>query len=49
MHVLKTKPVGVSLPLELLEQIDKARGKVPRSIWIRDLLEKALEKETAKK
>lgn len=43
----KTKAVGVSLPIELLEKIDKDRGRVPRSVWIVELLEKALLQEIA--
>lgn len=42
----KTKAVGVSLPIELLEKIDKDRGKVSRSVWIVELLKKALLQET---
>lgn len=40
--MLKTKPVGISFPEDLLHKIDKLRGKVPRSVYIRDLIEKAL-------
>jgi metal-responsive CopG/Arc/MetJ family transcriptional regulator len=39
----KTKPVGISFTKDMLEKIDKLRGKVPRSVYIRDLIEKALE------
>ena len=46
MHMAKTKPVGVSFPEDLLEKIDGLRGKVPRSVYIRDLIEKALKANT---
>jgi len=39
----KYRQVGISLPESLLERIDKDRGKIPRSVWIVDLLQKALE------
>jgi len=42
----KYSQVGVSLPQSLLEIIDKDRGKIPRSVWIVDLLKKALEQGT---
>jgi len=42
----KCRQVGVSLPESLLERIDKDRGKIPRSVWIVDLLQKALEQGT---
>jgi metal-responsive CopG/Arc/MetJ family transcriptional regulator len=45
----KFRQVGVSLPESLLERIDKDRGKIPRSVWIVDLLQKALEQGTQKK
>ncbi len=41
--MIKKVPVGLSLPKELLARIDIDRGKVPRSVWIVDLLKKALE------
>lgn len=41
----KTKAVGISLPIELLQKIDQMRGKVPRSVFIRDLIEEAMEEE----
>lgn len=34
--------VLVTLPPDLLAQIDKARGLVPRAAWLRDLAEKAI-------
>jgi len=41
---------SISLPLsqELLEAIDKARGDVPRTIWIRRAIEQRLSKEAKK-
>jgi len=44
----KFRQVGVSLPETLLERVDKDRGKIPRSVWIVDLLQKALEQGTQK-
>jgi hypothetical protein len=44
VKMVKTKPVGISLPIDLLEKIDKLRGKIPRSVCVRDLIEEALEK-----
>ena len=46
MSGIKTKAVGVSLPVELLEKIDRDRGKVSRSVWIVELLKKAFLQET---
>ena len=31
----KTKKVGITLPVSLLKQTDKARGDIPRSTFIR--------------
>jgi len=36
------KPVGISIPKELLEKIDRERGKVPRSVWIVELINKGI-------
>jgi metal-responsive CopG/Arc/MetJ family transcriptional regulator len=38
----KARPVGISLPNELLEKIDKERGKVPRSVWVVELIKKGI-------
>lgn len=38
----KTKPVGISLPTDLLELIDTKRGRIPRSTYVADILRKAL-------
>jgi hypothetical protein len=39
---------NINLPLseELLEAIDKARGDVPRTVWIRRAIEARLAKES---
>jgi len=42
----KTIAVGISLPKEVYEKIEKARGDISRSRFIQRLLEKAL-KEAA--
>jgi len=38
----KTKPVGISLPTNLLRLIDERRGKIPRSTYVADILQDAL-------
>lgn len=38
----ETKFVGLLLPLALVSEIDRARGDVPRSRFIRRLLEQSL-------
>jgi hypothetical protein len=35
--------INLTLPLELLEQIDEARGDVPRTVWIRRAIEHRLD------
>jgi len=40
---MTTANISISLPLEVLESIDKRRGKTPRSRFIRVLLEGALD------
>jgi metal-responsive CopG/Arc/MetJ family transcriptional regulator len=37
--------ITLPLPEELLEAIDKARGDVPRTVWIRRAIEQRLEAE----
>lgn len=38
---LRDHQITTSLPAELLDRIDKARGDVPRSAFLRDFLEKS--------
>jgi metal-responsive CopG/Arc/MetJ family transcriptional regulator len=38
--------INLPLPEELLEAVDRARGDVPRVVWIRRAIEQRLEKET---
>ena len=38
-------PVGISLSEELLKRIDRDRGLVSRSVWIRKLLEESLDQK----
>jgi metal-responsive CopG/Arc/MetJ family transcriptional regulator len=35
----KTKKVGITLPIVLVKQADKARGDIPRSTFIRRAVE----------
>ena len=42
-----TVQVKTSLPTQLLADIDKKRGDVSRSLYLRRLIEKALQKEKA--
>jgi len=45
-----TKPVGISIPPQLIEKIDKDRGDIPRSIFVTRLIEQAYrEREKGKK
>ena len=39
------KPITVSLDPELVEEIDQARGLVPRSRWVEKLIGEAQRKE----
>jgi len=41
-HLKKTKPVGISLPKDMLDRIDKRRGQIPRSTYIASLLQRIL-------
>jgi len=43
------KAVGISLPKELIEKIDRLRGDVPRSVFIRKLIEKQLRQQEVKR
>ena len=36
-------PIGLSIPTATAQEIDKARGKISRSVYIRDIIEKGLE------
>jgi len=42
-------PVGISVSPELLKEIDRRRRGLPRSIYVRFLLQKALEKKPKEK
>jgi hypothetical protein len=44
----KNKPTGFSLPIELVDRIDRERGDIPRSKFVLRLLEKYYLKERAK-
>jgi hypothetical protein len=37
--------INLPLPEELLEAIDKLRGDVPRTVWIRRAIEARIKKE----
>jgi len=37
--------INLPLPAELLEAVDKARGDVPRTVWIRRAIEQRLADE----
>lgn len=39
--------ISLPLPSEMLEQIDSARGDVPRTVWIRRAVEAALDPDTS--
>jgi len=41
-------PIGIAIPFDLLEKIDRQRGEKNRSEFLVELIEKGLEKETAK-
>jgi metal-responsive CopG/Arc/MetJ family transcriptional regulator len=36
--------ISMSIPLNLLEKVDSIRGDIPRSLFVRRILEKALKK-----
>jgi metal-responsive CopG/Arc/MetJ family transcriptional regulator len=38
-HGHKTEKVGITLPIVLIKQIEKARGDIPRSTFIRRAVE----------
>lgn len=35
-------PVGICIPIDLLESIDNERGDIPRSVYVTKLLKQAL-------
>lgn len=41
----KTERVGITLPNSLVKEIDKVRGEIPRSTFIRRAVEQFLRKE----
>ena len=41
----KTEKVGITLPITLVKQTDKARGDIPRSTFIRRAIENFLRKD----
>jgi metal-responsive CopG/Arc/MetJ family transcriptional regulator len=43
----KTEKVGITLPVSLVERTDKARGDVPRSMYIRRAIENYLKQGTS--
>jgi metal-responsive CopG/Arc/MetJ family transcriptional regulator len=45
---LDCERVGITLPASLIESIDKSRGAVPRSTFIRITLEKTLKSNSKK-
>ena len=47
--VRRSKTMGVSLPEEVWRKIDRLRGDVPRSAFIRRLIEKQLSQEEVKR
>lgn len=40
------KNINLPLPEELLETIDKLRGDVPRTVWIRRAIEQRVKEES---
>jgi len=45
IEVRKTRQVGISFPLDLLEELDRRRGLVSRSRYVIDIVEKHLKHE----
>ena len=41
----RTEKVGITLPIILVKMADKARGDIPRSMFIRRAIEQFLRKE----
>lgn len=48
LEIMTTVNVSISIPRDLLHDIDKKRGDVPRSKYCRNLILKALESGTKK-
>ena len=44
----KTEKVGITLPNSLLKQVEKARGDIPRSTFIRRAVEQYIQAKAAK-
>ena len=44
MNAKRKVPVGIGIPLDLLEEIDAERGDKSRSVYVVELLQKALKK-----
>ncbi len=44
-EVRKTRQVGISFPLDLLEELDRRRGLVSRSRYVVEIVEKSLRHE----
>jgi metal-responsive CopG/Arc/MetJ family transcriptional regulator len=45
----KTEKVGITLPIFLLKQTDKARGDIPRSTFIRKAVEQYIKGKSCSK
>jgi len=45
----KTEKVGITLPITLVKQTDKARGDIPRSTFIRRALEQYMKGKSVSK
>jgi metal-responsive CopG/Arc/MetJ family transcriptional regulator len=44
----KTKKVGITLPISLVKQVDKVRGDIPRSTYIRRSVEQYIQGKDGK-
>ena len=44
----KTEKVGITLPISLVRQTDKARGNIPRSTFIRRAVEEYIQGKDGK-
>ena len=49
MNIKRKVPVGIGIPLDLLEKIDAERGDKSRSVYVVELLQKRVEEATAQK
>ena len=45
----KTEKVGITLPIALVKQVDKLRGDIPRSTFIRRALEQYMKGKSGTK